>query len=158
MNELSMTLTRIGACRFVGRDHLGGASVYSGPAALADEITNRTREDVVIPEHGVPPSELSNGLRPMHAVLGSLAACGAMDTVLILAKQREPIGEFCVNVHGKRPAATPAPFEEITISVDAPGVASDRLLAAVQLAYTKYCSVASSLSPAIVINLNIGTH
>ena len=122
MSALRLTLERVGPCRFVGSDEDGGASIYSGSAALADDIAARTSDPALIPKRGISAESLSQGLRPMHALLGSLAACGALDTVVILLKQREPVGRFFVHVVGERPDTTPAPFRSVTLKIDAPGV------------------------------------
>jgi len=157
MSELEVTLARIGACRFLGTDGMGGASVYCGTQSLADEIESRTPGTITIPNLPAVDTELSRGMRPMHALLASLAACGAMDAILILLKQREPVGHFSVKAIGNRPLSTPAPFEEIRLTIDAPGVDEARLLSAIRLAYTKYCSVGSSLDPGIAIRLSVSS-
>ena len=155
MSALRLTLERVGPCRFVGSDEDGGASIYSGSAALADDIAARTSDPALIPKRGISAESLSQGLRPMHALLGSLAACGALDTVVILLKQREPVGRFFVHVVGERPDTTPAPFRSVTLKIDAPGVDPGRLKAAAELAYAKYCSVGSSLAKDITVSVSI---
>lgn len=156
MSTLEITLTRVGACRFLGNDAMGGASMYCGTESLANEIAFRTPETVAIPSLPATAPETSRGMRPMHSLLASLAACGAMDAILILLKQREPVGSFSVKATGRRPDSTPAPFDEISLVVDAPGVDPGRLLSAVRLAYTKYCSVGSSLDPTIAVGFAVG--
>lgn len=99
------------------------------------------------------------GLRPMEMLLSSVAACASFDVVSILQKQREPLKDVQVSAKGERlDHAQVKPFKSIHLQFTLLG-ALDRQKAerAVALAVEKYCSVASSLHPDIILthSLNI---
>ncbi len=90
-----------------------------------------------------------DGPSPMEALLGSLAACAAMDVVSILVKKRQRVTAYRVEVDGGRvpPGTWPRPFLSFTIRhiVTGQQVDPDALARAVQLSDEKYCSVAATL-------------
>ena len=93
------------------------------------------------------------GQSPPDALLNALAACSAVDVVDILAKRRTPAGRLVVDVEARRRDEAPRRFEHITLTFRIDGTGIERLHAerAVQLAFEKYCSVAASLAPDIVV-------
>lgn len=96
------------------------------------------------------------GMRPMETLLSSLAACSSIDILVIMAKKRIALKHFEVHVQGHRKDGVPASFEQIhiifEISADDP---KEAVAHAAQLSLEKYCSVAASLSSAIVITHEI---
>jgi putative redox protein len=86
-------------------------------------------------------------------LLSALATCSAVDVVDILGKRRTPVERFVVDVEGHRRNDTPRRFEHITLTFRIDGAAIERVHAerAIQLAFEKYCSVAASLAPDIVV-------
>lgn len=98
----------------------------------------------------------NKGLRPMELLAGSLAACAAIDALLMLEKQREKIDDFSVRIFAARSEGTPAKFESIELEFAcSPSVDRGRLERNIQLAIEKYCSVAASLNPDIHIHYTI---
>lgn len=93
------------------------------------------------------------GMTPMQVLLTSVGACSVMDVVSILEKQREPVEDVQIKIHGDRPTeGTPKPFKAIQIHFILKGKLNENKVArAVQLAVEKYCSVAESLDPTIEI-------
>jgi putative redox protein len=93
------------------------------------------------------------GMTPMQMLLTSVGACSVMDVVSILDKQREPVEDVQIKIHGDRPTeGTPKPFKAIQIHFILTGKLNENKVArAVQLAVEKYCSVAESLDPKIEI-------
>jgi putative redox protein len=93
------------------------------------------------------------GQSPPDALLSALATCSAVDVVDILGKRRTPVEQFVVDVEGRRRDETPRRFEHITLTFRIDGAGIERLHAerAIQLAFDKYCSVAASLAPDIVV-------
>lgn len=90
---------------------------------------------------------------PPDALLSALASCSGVDLVDILAKRRTPVEALVVDVEGYRRATPPRRFEriELTFRVDGAGIEAMHAERAVQLAFEKYCSVAASLAPDIVV-------
>ena len=95
----------------------------------------------------------ATGQTPPDALLSALATCSAIDVVDILAKRRTPAERLSVDVTWTRRAEMPRRFETIalTYSVDGAGIERVHVERAVHLAFEKYCSVAASLGPDIVV-------
>lgn len=88
---------------------------------------------------------------PTQALLGSLAACAAVDIVQMMKKKRVQVDDLVIETQGERREEVPRYFTEITqtfklVSPDAEEKAFEKV---VLLAVEKYCSVASSLSSEI---------
>ena len=95
----------------------------------------------------------ATGQTPPDALLSALATCSAIDVVDILAKRRTPAERLFVDVTWTRRAEMPHRFEEIVVTyhVDGANVERVHVERALQLAFEKYCSVAASLGPEIVV-------
>jgi putative redox protein len=86
------------------------------------------------------------GVRPMQALLMSLAGCSSMDVVSLLKKMRQPLEDMRVEVHGQRVDAVPAVFEKIHMQFILKGeIEEERARKAIGLSVEKYCSVAKML-------------
>ncbi|HVL37762.1 MAG TPA: OsmC family protein [Fimbriimonadaceae bacterium] len=96
------------------------------------------------------------GPTPIEALLTAVAACSAIDVVLILAKKRQQVTAYRIEVDGARPpiGQWPRPFESIRIKhiLEGPDLDPDAVARAVELSDTKYCSVIATLraAPAVV--------
>jgi len=90
---------------------------------------------------------------PMHALLGSLAACEAMDVISILRKRRLDVTAYEVEMHGARADAAPRRYVSIELvhRVTGRGVPLQALVEAVRLSEERYCSVHHTLDPALPI-------
>ena len=88
------------------------------------------------------------GMNPMQLVLNALAGCAAFDVVEMIAKRRLEVRHYRVEMSGERRDTVPRSFVRIHSRhvLDVPGL--DRAMAErfVELATTKYCSVANSLT------------
>ncbi len=87
------------------------------------------------------------GMSPMQLVLNALAGCTAYDVVEMLRKRKLTIRDYRVEVTGERFEGTPSPFTKIHAKhvFDVPGLDQHTADRFVELAATKYCSVANSL-------------
>jgi putative redox protein len=89
------------------------------------------------------------GPTPVETLLGAIAACSAMDVVLILQKKRQQITGYRVEVDGTRSpdGIYPRPFQRIVIRHILQGVNLDptAIDRAVELSDQKYCTVISTL-------------
>lgn len=93
-----------------------------------------------------------DGLRPMQALLASLAGCSAIDVLHILQKQRHEVRELDVEVDGERANAVPAVFTKIHLHYRAAGdFPLHKLERAVALSSEKYCSVSHMLRGSVAI-------
>lgn len=87
------------------------------------------------------------GMGPMQLVLNAVAGCAAYDVVEMLRKRKLTIRGYRVETSGERVDGTPAPFTKVHTRhvFDVPGLDRRTAERFVELAVTKYCSVASSL-------------
>jgi putative redox protein len=87
------------------------------------------------------------GMGPMQLVLNALAGCAAYDVVEMLRKRKLPIRGYRIEAAGERADGTPSPFVRVHTRhvFDVPGLDQKTAERFVDLALTKYCSVASSL-------------
>jgi putative redox protein len=101
--------------------------------------------------------EGETGQSPPDALLSALATCSAVDVVDILAKRRTPVEQLVVDVEGERRADPPRRFVHIKLTFRVHGAGIERVHAerAVRLAFEKYCTVAASLAPDIVIEASV---
>lgn len=87
------------------------------------------------------------GVRPIEALLMSLAGCSSTDVMAILEKRKQEVSLFSVHVEGDRKNATPAVFEEIRIHFQLKGkVKQEELDDAIRLSADKFCSVGAMLA------------
>ncbi len=86
------------------------------------------------------------GVRPMQALLMSLAGCSSMDVVSLLKKMRQPIKDMRVEVNGHRVDTVPAVFDKIHMQFILKGeIEEEKARKAIGLSVEKYCSVARML-------------
>lgn len=96
-------------------------------------------------------------VRPMQLLLMSLAACSSVDVLSILNKQRISPKNYTVDVDASRQTdAVPALFEKIHLNFRFEGdILAGKLLRAVYLSLSKYCSVTKILEPTAEISHSI---
>lgn len=87
------------------------------------------------------------GMRPMQVLLSALAACGTIDVIAILKKQRQPLEDIKITITGEREKdAVPSPFISAHIHFKLFGkLDKDKVEKAVSLSVEKYCSVAKTI-------------
>jgi putative redox protein len=96
------------------------------------------------------------GLRPMQALLASLAGCSAIDVLNILQKGRHTVTHLDVSVDGERADAIPAVFTKIHLHYRASGdFPLQKLERAVALSQEKYCSVSHMLRGSVAITSSV---
>jgi len=91
---------------------------------------------------------------PMEMLLSAIGACTAADVVSILAKKRQRVTAYRVEVKGERREEFPRRYQAIHIHhiVTGHGVSQSAVASAVELSDQKYCSVAASLRPTVRIS------
>ena len=97
--------------------------------------------------------ERSSAPSPVELLLVALGSCTATDVAGILAKKRQQVTNYIVEVSGKRRDEHPRSYTSMKVhhiltgrSISAKAVAD-----AIELSDTKYCSVAATLRPAVEI-------
>lgn len=93
------------------------------------------------------------GQNPVDALVSALSACTGIDVVDILGKRRTPPERLVVDAFAERRAEHPRRVERVrlTFTVDGHGIELEHTERAVALALAKYCSVAATLAPAVVV-------
>lgn len=96
------------------------------------------------------------GARPMELLLMSLGSCSAVDVLLILKKQRQPVVDIKISIEAERVKdQLPSVFKFINICFKITGdVDENKLKRAIELSRDKYCSVSAMLHHAVEINYN----
>lgn len=84
---------------------------------------------------------------PVEILLEALGACSAVDVVVILEKSRTPAQRLEVTLAGKRHEPEPRYFTEAVVRFDiwGEGIRPETVRRAINLSFTKYCSVYHSL-------------
>lgn len=90
-------------------------------------------------------------MSPMQLLLSGVIACAAVDIVLMVKKRRKTLTDFYGEIDGTRRDEIPKKFTAMKIkytfvSPDLTEAEAERI---VDLAVSKYCSVASSIDPLI---------
>jgi putative redox protein len=106
--------------------------------------------------HALPldtDSSRSAAASPVELLLVALGSCTATDVAGILAKKRQHVTSYVVEVSGTRREEHPRSFTSMKVhhvftgkSISAKAVAH-----AIELSETKYCSVAATLRPGVEI-------
>lgn len=90
------------------------------------------------------------GLKASDLLLLAAASCTAYDVVMILTKQREPLEDMEVLCTGEQLEEPPYTFTRIHIKYILTGdLDPAKVERAIKLSEDKYCSVVSTLKPAI---------
>ena len=94
---------------------------------------------------------------PVDALLSALATCSATDVVEILAKRRTPAERLEIHVAAARRGEHPRRVLRFDIDyrVDGAGIDREQAERAISLAIEKYCTVAASLNPDIVVETTL---
>jgi putative redox protein len=106
--------------------------------------------------HALPldtDSKRSSAPSPVELLLVALGSCTATDVASILAKKRQHVTSYMVEVSGQRRDEYPRSYTSMKVhhiltgrSISAKAVAD-----AIELSETKYCSVAATLRPTVEI-------
>ena len=122
MGEKQVSLRHDGGLRFVSR-------TGSGHEVVVDNATSNT------------------GPRPTELILTAIAGCTAMDIVEILAKKRQVVDAYSVEVAGTQRDKAPNVFTEITVVHVVEGnVETEAVRRAIELSATKYCTVSAQIA------------
>ena len=89
-----------------------------------------------------------NEYSPVESVVVSLAACSAMDVEGILAKKRQVVSSYVVEVSAEQRDEYPQVVTRIDVvhTVEGPHVVEQAVRRAIYLSATKYCPVSAMLS------------
>lgn len=92
------------------------------------------------------------GAKPSDLLPISLAACTVYDVIVILRKQRQDLRGLEVRITSEQDLDPPWTFRSIHMHFVLTGIVDDRKAGrAIDLAESKYCSVASTLRPVVAL-------
>jgi putative redox protein len=87
------------------------------------------------------------GPRPTEFVLVAIAGCTAMDVVEIMAKKRQVVDRYSVEVSGTQREKSPNIYTEITINHVVEGNVDTAAVArSIELSATRYCTVSAQIA------------
>ena len=94
---------------------------------------------------------------PVETLVGSIAACSAVDVISILNKRRTPPASLEVNIVAQRAQAIPARLTAVHVAFRISGEGIDRAGCerAIDLSINKYCSVRDSLDKDIPVEWSL---
>ena len=122
MGEKQVSLRHEVGLRFVGR-------TGSGHDVIVDNSVGNT------------------GPRPTELLLAAIASCTAMDLVDIMAKKRQVMKSYSVDVTGTQRDKAPNIFTDITVMHVVEGdVDTEAVRRSIELSATKYCTVSAQVS------------
>jgi putative redox protein len=89
----------------------------------------------------------NTGPRPTELVLAAIAGCTAMDVVDILAKKRQTVDGYAVEVSGTQRETAPNIYTDITVVHTVEGdVEAAAVIRAIELSATRYCTVSAQIA------------
>jgi putative redox protein len=99
------------------------------------------------------PPDQGGGLKPSDLLLLALGGCTAVDVAGIMAKQRQRVADFRVEVRGEQAAEPPWAFERIHLVYRVRGEGLNRaaIERAIALSEAKYCSIWQTLAGTVAL-------
>jgi putative redox protein len=96
----------------------------------------------------------SSAPTPVELLLIALGSCTGVDVVSILAKKRQHITDYFVEVSGERREEHPRSFKSMRVHhvLTGSNISPKAVEQAIELSETKYCSVAATLRPTVEIH------
>ncbi len=124
---------------------------------LSDEVyeaVNENSNKVTIDTRKV---EERQNQSPTELVLSALAACGAVDIVLMLKKRKKAVQGLVIETNGTRREEAPRFFTAIHCHyiLTSSDATEEEFQKIAQLALDKYCSVASSLKSKVTFSVSV---
>ena len=106
--------------------------------------------------HALPldtDNQRSSAPSPVELLLVALGSCTATDVASILAKKRQHVTSYMVEVSGQRRDEHPRSYTSMKVHHILTGrsISPKAVAAAIELSDTKYCSVAATLRPTVEI-------
>ena len=106
--------------------------------------------------HSLPldtDSQRSIAPSPVELLLVALGSCTATDVASILAKKRQQVTSYTVEVSGQRRDEYPRKYTSMKVHHILTGrsISREAVAHAIELSDTKYCSVAATLRPTVEI-------
>lgn len=124
---------------------------------IEEELYESYTSDGILDTIDMRALPVKKNMSPVESLLSAVAACGAVDIVVMLKKRKKTILEFTIETEGKRRENPPRSFTEIhcKYTVVSPDVQEEEFEKSAKLSLEKYCSVADSLKATITFSIEI---
>ena len=114
-------------------------------------------EDHLIDMDTKPPLGADSALTPKQLVVAAICGCTAMDVVSLLKKHKQTLESFQIDAETSlTEGGYPTIFKEVRLVFKLKGqLDSKRVLEAITLSQTKYCSVSAMISKSVPISYKV---
>src|SRR3954470_9726698 len=94
---------------------------------------------------------------PVETLLNALVTCSSVDIIDIIGKRKTPVERFTAKIAGERRPEFPRRLVhvDVELKIDGAGVEREHAERAISLSFERYCSVASSLAPDIIVETRL---
>ena len=94
---------------------------------------------------------------PVETLLNSIVTCASVDVIDIIGKRRTPVERLTASIAGERRSEQPRRLLRIDVEmhIDGAGIEREHAERAIKLSFERYCSVAASLAPDIVVETRL---
>lgn len=104
-----------------------------------------------------PPIGSGSALTPKELLAIAVSGCTAMDVVALLKKYKQPLESLQVEAEVmSKESSHPVLFSDVSLTFSLTGsLDSEKVIEAIHLSQTKYCSVSAMLSKAVPIHYRV---
>jgi putative redox protein len=127
-------------------------SVWTEKMRFTAEVDNHS-----VPMDTKPPIGDDTAITPKQMLVAAICGCTGMDVVALLKKYKQPLSKFEIEAEATvTEGAHPIVFKEVKLLFKLEGsLEKEKVLEAIALSQTKYCSVSAMLSKAFPINYTV---
>lgn len=127
-------------------------AVWSEKMRFTTEVDNHT-----VPMDTKPPIGDDTAITPKQMLVAAICGCTGMDVVALLKKYKQPLSKFEIEAEATvAEGPHPIVFKEVHLVFKIEGsLEKEKVLEAITLSQTKYCSVSAMLSKAFPINYTV---
>lgn len=124
---------------------------------IEDELYESVTADGILDTIDMRALPTKKSMSPVESLLSAVAACGAVDIVVMLKKRKKTIESFTIETEGTRRETPPRSFTAIHCRyiIVSPDVKEEELAKTAKLSLEKYCSVADSLKATITFSVAV---
>ena len=104
-----------------------------------------------------PPIGDDTAITPKQMLVAAICGCTGMDVVALLKKHKQPLSKFEIEADASLTEGTnPVIFKDVQLVFKLEGpLEKERVLEAITLSQTKYCSVSAMLSKSFPIHYSV---
>ncbi len=116
-----------------------------------------TADNHTIPMDTTPPIGQDTAVTPKQLIIAAICGCTGMDVVALLKKYNQPLAKFEIEAEAiLTEGAHPIVFKEANLVFKLEGsLEKEKVLQAINLSQTKYCSVSAMMSKAFPIHYTV---